>query len=138
MKKKKNVTGSRLGYCPFAVLSHDTVDCIVTQGAAGAHGRPQYGRLGCDIAQRHGQGRPRHGRQLACAGPGWWIVSRYTVLYHDRGEGLAVGGCVTIQSLYRDRRAVWLAGVSRYNQLYRDRSEGLIGWGWVTIQSIVS
>ena len=26
-----------------------------------------------------------------------------------------------IQSLYRDRRAVWLARVSRYNRLYRDR-----------------
>ena len=33
----------------------------------------------------------------------WWIVSRYTVLYRDRGEGLAAGGCVTIQSLYRDK-----------------------------------
>ena len=32
-KKKKNVAGSRLGYCPFVVLSHDTVDCIVTQQA---------------------------------------------------------------------------------------------------------
>ena len=39
---------------------------------------------------------------------GWWIVSRYTMLHRDRDEGLAVGGCVTIQSLYHDKRAVWL------------------------------
>ena len=32
-----------------------------------------------------------------------------------------MGGCVTIRSLYRDRRAVWLVRVSRYNCLYRDR-----------------
>ena len=45
VKKKKNAS-SRLGYGPFAVFSHDTVDCIVTQGAVGAHGRPRYGRIG--------------------------------------------------------------------------------------------
>ena len=48
-------------------------------------------------------------------------MSRYIVLYRDRGEGLATGGCVPIQSLYRDRRAVWLTDVSRYNRLYHDR-----------------
>ena len=48
-------------------------------------------------------------------------MSRYTVLYRDKSEGLAVGGCVTIQSLYRDRQVVWLARVSRYNRLHRDR-----------------
>ena len=36
-------------------------------------------------------------------------------------RGWPLGGCVTIQSLYRDRRAVWLARVSRYNRLYCDR-----------------
>ena len=49
------------------------------------------------------------------------MVSRYTVLYCDRSEGLVAGGYVTIQSLYRDRRAVWLARVSHYNRLYLDR-----------------
>ena len=48
-------------------------------------------------------------------------MSRYTVWYHDRSEGLAAGGRVTIQPLYHDRRAVWLERVSRYNRLYRDR-----------------
>ena len=33
-------------------------------------------------------------------------VSRYKVLYRDKSEGLVVGGCVTIRSLYRDSRAV--------------------------------
>ena len=36
-------------------------------------------------------------------------------------RGWPLGGCVMIQSLYRDRRAIWLARVSRYNRLYRDR-----------------
>ena len=36
-------------------------------------------------------------------------MSRYKALYRDRSEGLAAGGCATIQSLYHDRRAVWLA-----------------------------
>ena len=48
-------------------------------------------------------------------------MSRYTVLYRDKSEGLPAGGCVTIQSLYHDRWAVWLAIVSQYNRLYRDR-----------------
>ena len=33
-------------------------------------------------------------------------VLRYKVLYRDKSEGLAAGGCVTIRSLYRDSRAV--------------------------------
>ena len=31
-------------------------------------------------------------------------VSRYTMLYRDKEEGLAAGECVTIQILYRDSR----------------------------------
>ena len=72
--------------------------------------------------------RPRHGRQRMRARPGWWIVLRYKVLYRDKSEGLAAGGNVTIQSLYRDKRAVWLASVSQYNRLYRDRRR-LGCWG---------
>ena len=37
-KKKGRVAGSRLGYCPFSVLSHDTIDCIVTQQACAHRG----------------------------------------------------------------------------------------------------
>ena len=36
-------------------------------------------------------------------------------------RGWPLGGCVTLQSLYHNRRAVWPSRVSRYNQLYRDR-----------------
>ena len=43
-KKKKNVAGG-LGYDPFPpCVSHDTVDCIVTQEGAGAmQAQPHYG-----------------------------------------------------------------------------------------------
>ena len=34
MKKKKKIyAGDWMGYYPFSNLSHDTMDCIVTQGA---------------------------------------------------------------------------------------------------------
>ena len=45
--------------------------------------------------------------------------TKFCIVIGERG--LVVGGCVTIQSLYRDRWVVWLARVSRYNRLYRDR-----------------
>ena len=32
--KKKNA-GSRLGYCPFTIFSHDTVDYIMIKGLVG-------------------------------------------------------------------------------------------------------
>ena len=86
----------------------------------GAHCQPRYDRLGHDTG--HDTAKGGHDTAgSARAGPGWWIVSRYIVLYSDRSEGLVVGGCVTIQSLYRDKRAVWLLRVSRYNRLYRDK-----------------
>ena len=135
--KKKNFFCKRewLGYCPIFRLSHNTTSCIVTgrawetglgtqqarRGAQGVRKGRAWSAMIRPAGPRYGQGRPRHSQQRARARPSWWIVSRYTVLYRDKGEGLAAGGCVTIQSLYRDRRAVWLAGVSRYNQLYRDR-----------------
>ena len=31
-KKKKFCAGDWIGYCPFSSLSHNTMDCIVTQG----------------------------------------------------------------------------------------------------------
>ena len=67
----------------------------------------QYNKLYCDrqgLGDRLGRIVGAHkGRAGACmvghdtAGwamtrPGWWIVSRYTILYHDRGEGLTAGG----------------------------------------------
>ena len=45
-----------------------------------------------------------------CAQPGWWGECRDTKHCMVTGErGLAAGGCVTIQSLYHDRRDFWLA-----------------------------
>ena len=59
VKKKKNGAGNKLGYYPFVGLSHDTVNCIVTQGIEGAHGQPRYSR----IWPQYGQGLGlRHGR----------------------------------------------------------------------------
>ena len=101
-EKKKNVASSRLGYCPFVVLSHDIVDCIVTHGAADAHGRPQYGRIG-----------PRYGRELD--------------LRHGRParkgercarEGLATGGVChdTINCIVTGRRlGRWVVSRDRCN-----------------------
>ena len=101
------------------------MDCIVTQGwggwarrATGATIRPSMPAIQPSNTARIGL---RYGQQRARAAWMGVSVSRYNQLYHDRGKGLAAGGCVTIQSLYRDRRAVWLAGVSRYNQCYRDK-----------------
>ena len=37
--KKKKCRGAGMGYCPFFVLGHDTIDCIVTQGLGGRAGR---------------------------------------------------------------------------------------------------
>ena len=48
-----------MGYCPFFVLSHDTVDCIVTQARRGSLGQAGYDH---DTALRHGEERPRHGQ----------------------------------------------------------------------------
>ena len=70
-----------MGYCPFSSLSHDTMDCIVTQGAGA-----------CSRGPRHGQEALRHGRPArgasgsARAWPGRWGVSRYKRLYRDRRE----------------------------------------------------
>ena len=87
----------------------------------------QYNKLYCDrqgLGDRLGRIVGAHkGRAGACmvghdtAGwamtrPGWWIMSRYTIFIMTEARGWPLGGCVTIQSLYRDRRAVWLAGVS--------------------------
>ena len=131
MCEKKNVAESWNGLLPifFLIVSHNTASCIVTHGLTGMAWETC---LGAQQERRGTQGvhrgrawsamiqpagpryRPQHGRQHVHR-LGWWIVSRYMVLYRDRSEGLAVGGCVMIQSLYRDRRGVWIAGVSRYN-----------------------
>ena len=72
-----------MGYCPFFVLSHDTVDCIVTQarrGSLGQAGHDHYTTL------RHGEEKPRHGQgRLRYGRPARKIKRRAL-------EGLAVEG----------------------------------------------
>ena len=43
---KKKRAGDWMGYCPFSSLGHDTTDCILTQGKAGARSKR------CDTASR--------------------------------------------------------------------------------------
>ena len=52
-------------------------------------------------------------------------MSRFKVLYRDWSEGLAVGGCVMIQSLYHDRREVWLARRVTIQTIILRQEEGL-------------
>ena len=109
---RKGCTGARKGHAGTRMVGHDTVVWATIQPTTWPRGEGGGGG--------GGGGGARHSRQRSRR-PGWWIVSRYTILYRDRSKGLAAGGCVTIQSLYRDRWVVWLAKVSRYNRLYRDR-----------------
>ena len=67
---------------------------------------------------------PPAGRARGLAG-GLCHDTQFCIVTEARGWPL--GDCVTIQSLYRDRWAIWLVGVSRYNRLYRDR-RGLGNW----------
>ena len=68
MNEKKNlIRRSWMGYCPFSILSHDTVDCIVTQARKGTLGQAGHGY---DTALRHGEERPRYGQgRLHTTGP---------------------------------------------------------------------
>ena len=58
-KKKNLIRSSWKGYCPFSVLSHDTIDCIVTQERRGLLGQAGHDQ---DTALRHGEERSRHGQ----------------------------------------------------------------------------
>ena len=107
-----------MGYCPFSVLSHDTVDCIVTQARRGSLGQERHGH---DTTLRQGEERPRHGQErlrydrptrkgkqraregLAAEGlcrdtngrivTGTWL-SRWVVLRYRRDTA---GGCAAIR-----------------------------------------
>ena len=57
--KKNMIRSSWMGYCSFSVLSHNTVDCIVTQARRGSLGQAGHGH---DTALRHGEERPQHGQ----------------------------------------------------------------------------
>ena len=82
----------------FLSVSHNTSSCIVTQGLTGrawvhsrrAHGRPRYGQLGHDTAHNTAVSA----RVQGLAGGECVMIQS---LYHDRSEGLAGCGWVTIQ-----------------------------------------
>ena len=98
-----------MGYCPFESRYKELYRDTAVLGAGDwATTRPATPTTRPREATT--QSAVRKGvQQRARARPGWWSVSLYKVLHRDRSEGLAAGGCVTIQSLYRDRRTVWLA-----------------------------
>ena len=56
-EKKKRVAGVWLGYCSFSVLSHDTVDCIVTMDK-------NFGKIGRKIAEISFFGEPRKEKRM--------------------------------------------------------------------------
>ena len=61
-EKKKKVSGSRGGYCPFPSLGHDTTYCIVTQQGVQSTIRPSGCVLGRAAGLRYGQPHTRHDR----------------------------------------------------------------------------
>ena len=101
VKKKRNVASSRLGYCPFPVWSHGTVDCIVTQEAWARRGwatiRP---RLGLDTVEH----APQYGARVRVA----WLAESVAIqrLYHGLGSHLCSNrgsdiGCDTAHDVPR-------------------------------------
>ena len=76
------------------------------EAGLGATDRPQYGRLGHDTTHDtakggHDTASSAHTRGLA---GGECHDTKFCIVARERG--LAAGGCVTIQSMYRDRREV--------------------------------
>ena len=130
MKKKNMIRSSWMGYCPFSVLSHDTVDCIMTQEHRGSR-RDKQGtttiRL-CDTVRRghdtdkratirsacaraHGLARLSHDTNCIVAGGD--LVGRDTVrdlavgLYRGTGSRHGAGAAT--------RHTATSAGARRYN-----------------------
>ena len=101
MCEKKNVAGSWNGLLPIFSKCESQYSKLYCDTGLDKHGlgdRPGHAGAckrrtrSATIRPAGPRYRPRHSQQRARAWPGLWIVSRYTVLYHDRGEGLAAGG----------------------------------------------
>ena len=75
-KKKKKRCRLLLGYCPTRSRYNQLYRDIAVMGVQFGWGAC-HDTIGCIVT----------GGGLTS----WWIVSRYTVLYRDRGEGLAAG-----------------------------------------------
>ena len=95
-----------MGYCPFLVLGHDTTDCIATQQGTGVHGQcgtteqhaHDTAQQRCDTASHALNTADLHAgvSGSARARPCHWGVSRYKILYRDRG-----GPCVATRAAIR-------------------------------------
>ena len=83
-----------MGYCPFSSLGHDTTDCIVTQGRAGAVSRRgDMTPRRCDTTPRRCDttlkrpairpAGPRHGRPTCGASGSPHAHGLATVVCHD-------------------------------------------------------
>ena len=107
-----------MGYCPFSQFESRHNFCIVTQGnTAGWSRRKGLGHdtanhahdkaeQCCDTTERKARYSQQRARGLAgdeCHD------TKFCIVRGERERGLVVGGCVTIQSLYRDKREAWLA-----------------------------
>ena len=76
-KKKKKRSGNWIGYCPTRSRYNQLYRNIAVMGVQFGWGAC-HDTIGCIVT----------GGGLTS----WWIVSRYTVLYRDKDEGLAAGG----------------------------------------------
>ena len=99
-----------MSYCPFFSLSHDTMDCIVTQGAGaccrggGGGGGHDTARRPCDTAPRHGWPARKGMQQRARATLSG--VSCDTMICIVAGGGLCVAIQSTIQAAIRRSSAL--------------------------------
>ena len=126
-------------YCLFSSLSHDTMDCIMTQGAGGCSRGPRHGQE----ALRHGpMTRPARGHDTAGllvgasgarARVAWpWGDSRYNGLYRGWGRPLCHNmgsdtGCDTAQQRPATRR--WSVATHAAARVTRRAARA-----WVAIQ----
>ena len=66
-----------MGYCPFSSMSHDTMDCIMTQGAAACSRGPRHGWLrakACGSARAAWLAGESRYKCCIVAGGNLWVV----------------------------------------------------------------
>ena len=98
-----------MGYCPFSQFESRYNFCIVTQGNTVGMGGQGIGHNTARVRPRHSQecSMIRPTAHACCLAGGECCDTKFCIVTGARACPL--GGCFTIQSLYRDRRAVWLA-----------------------------
>ena len=111
--EKKKGAGRLLGYCPFLVCTGSRYNNLYHDTGLGRLAWAQgigHDTAGWATIQPTTRLREATTRQATCArslAGGECHDTKFCIVIGERG--LAVGGCVTIWSLYRDRREVWLA-----------------------------